>query len=141
MKMRRCFGLVLALSVVVSSLGVPSFAAKAQSNAEPISAIERASGHFSTNVSAGKIMKLGSAISLRAGESVNFDANYSPNDASVDFGVLDSDNVFVYINVTGGSVNDGVTIEKNGQYTPAIRNNSSSSISVSGEVATGFIKH
>lgn len=134
MKMRRCFGLVLTLSVMVSGLGAPSFAAETQNNAEPISAIERASGHFDTTVSAGKIKKLGSEISLKAGESVNFIATYSPDQGSVDFGVLDSDNVFIYINVTGGSVDDGVTIEKSGKYTPAIRNNSSNTIYVSGTV-------
>ena len=140
MKMRRCFGLLLALSVVVSSFGVPALAAETRDNAAPISAIERASGwfnetgHFDTTVSAGKIKKLGSEISLKAGESVNFIATYSPDQGSVDFGVLDSDNVFIYINVTGGSVDDGVTIEKSGKYTPAIRNNSSNTIYVSGTV-------
>lgn len=134
MKMRRCFGLLLALSVLDGSLGVPALAVESRDNAAPISAIERASGHFDTTVSAGKIKKLGSEISLKAGESVNFIATYSPDQGSVDFGVLDSNNVFIYINVTGGSVDDGVTIEKSGKYTPAIRNNSSNTIYVSGTV-------
>lgn len=141
MKMRKCIGLLLALTVAVGSFGISALAVEPQASAEPISAIERASGHFNTNVSSGKIMKLGSAISLRSGEFVSFDATYTPSDASVDFGVLDSSNAFIFINVSDGSVNDGVEIAVNGSYTPAIRNNSSSSISVSGEVATGFIKH
>lgn len=134
MKMRKCFGLVLALSVAVSSLNTPALAVESQSNAEPISAIERASGYFSETVSAGKVKKLGSGISLQTGETVYFKANYSPSSASVDFGVVDSNNTFTYINATTGSVDGGVMISKSGQYTPAIRNNSSDSIYVSGSV-------
>lgn len=139
MRTRRCFGLLLVLSLLASSLGAPALAVEAQNNTAPISVIERASGNFNTTVSAGKIKKIGSAISLRNGESVKFIATYSPNQGSVDFGVLDSNNVFIYVNVTGGSVNDKVTIEKSGNYTPAICNNSSSTISVSGEILTGII--
>lgn len=140
MKIRKCLGLVLALAVATGSLGISAFAAEAQTSAAPTSAIERASGHFSETVSAGKTKKLGSAFSLRVGEFVNFSANYSPSDASVDFGIVDSNNVFHYINTTTGSVNGAVEVPANGSYTPAIRNNSSSSINVSGEVVTGFVK-
>ncbi len=133
MKTRRCFGFVLALSVVVGSLGTSTMAVEPQNSAEPISAIERASGHFGETISAGKYKKIGSAISLQVGETVNFNASYSPRSVSVDFGVIDSNNVFHYINVTSGSVDGGVTVTESGQYTPAIRNNSSSdSIYVTG---------
>lgn len=134
MKTRRCFVLLLVLSVLAGSLGVPALAAEAQNDAAPISAIERASGWFNETVSAGKTKKLGSAISLKVGEVVTFDASYSPSNASVDFGIVDSKNVFHYINATNGEVDGGVEVPANGSYTPAIRNNSSGSISVSGVV-------
>lgn len=134
MKLKRCFGLVLVLAIMVGSFGASSLAIETQGN-NPISDIERASGSFSTTISAGKYKTIGSAISLAAGENVNFNATYSPRSVSVDFGVVDSNNVFTYITSSNGSVDGGVTIEVSGQYTPAIRNNSSSnSITVSGTI-------
>lgn len=134
MKMRRCVGLVLALAVVASSLSTPVFATEASENVEPISEIERASGKFSTTIQPGKTNKIGSGISLEAGETVTFNASYSPRSASVDFGLVDSNNVFIYINVSAGSVDGGVTVTTRGKYTPAIRNNSSNQVDVSGFV-------
>ena len=126
---RKCFGLALALTLVVS-VGAPAFAAEIRDGG----AAEGVSGYFYETVSAGKIKKLGSAILLQIGEIVNFNATYSLRDASVDFGVVDSNNVFTYLNETTGSIDDGVTIPESGEYTPAIRNNSSESIYVSGSV-------
>lgn len=132
MNMRKRFSLMLALVFAVSSLGTSTMATEPQTSNKPISAIERDSGHFSTNVSAGKVMKIGSAISMQSGEIVNFNASYSPSDASVDFGLLDSNNVFYYINSTTGSINSGVDAPERGSYTPAIRNNSTKAIYVTG---------
>ena len=132
MKMRKRLSLMLALALVTGSFVSSTTAVESQISSEPVSAIERASGWFSETVSAGKTKKLGSGISLRVGEIVNFDASYSPSDASVDFGIVDSSNVFYYINSTTGSVDGDVAIPVTGSYTPAIRNNSSGSISVAG---------
>lgn len=136
MKMRKCLGLALALSIAVGSFGAPTMAAETQSHREPLPEIQRVSGSFSVTISAGKHKKVSSSFSLEAGETVTFNATYSPRSASVDFGVVDSNNVFFYITATNGSVDGGVTVTANGYYTPAIRNNSSSSISVSGTVET-----
>lgn len=134
MKLKRCFGIVMALVIAVNSLGVTSFAAETQKQPEPI-VIERASGRFDTTVSAGKTKPLGSAISLAKEETVTFNATYTPDNVSVDFGLLDSNNRFYYINVTKGSIIDGsVAAPIGGLYTPAIRNNSTGSITVSGSV-------
>lgn len=132
MKIKKCLGVMLALSLAIGSLGISTTAAEPQNNEETVLAIERVSGHFSETVSAGKTKKLGSAISLQVNETVNFNASYSPRSASMDFGVVDSNNVFTYINVTNGSVDGGVTVTTSGQYTPAIRNNSSDSVYVTG---------
>lgn len=133
MKMRRCFGLVLILALVVSCLGVSATAA------EPVAAIEKASGWFNTDVSAGKVVKIGGGISMAAGDVINFNASYAPRGASVDFGLLDSNNVFTYINETSGSIDAGVAAPANGTFTPAIRNNSSDSIHVSGIIECGVL--
>lgn len=138
MKLKRYFGLILILAIAVSSLGIFSWAVELQGNGELASDIERSSGSFNTTISAGKIRKSNTSFSLIAGESVNFNATYYSSSASVDFGVLDSNNVFTYINVTTGSVNAGVTVTASGVYTPAIRNNSSDSISVTGIITTGL---
>ncbi len=134
MKLKRCFGIVMALVIAVNSLGVTSFAAETQKQPEPI-VIERASGRFDTTVSAGKTKPLGSAISLAKEETVTFNATYTPDNVSVDFGLLDSNNRFYYINVTKGSIIDGsVAAPLGASYTADIRNDSNGSITVSGSV-------
>lgn len=95
---------------------------------------QRSTGSFSMTISAGKYKKASTSFSLEAGESVTINASYTPRSASVDFGLLDSNNVFYYINSTTGSIDGDVAAPENGSYTPAIRNNSSSTISVSGTV-------
>ena len=62
------------------------------------------------------------------------DSNYSPENASLDFGLVDSNEKFHYINVTTGSIDKTIEIPENGDYTLAIRNNSSKSVKVTGVV-------
>lgn len=61
-------------------------------------------------------------------------ANYSPENASLDFGLVDSNEKFHYINVTTGSIDKTIEIPENGSYTLVIRNNSSKSVKVTGTV-------
>lgn len=137
MKGKQFLGLVLALAMAVNSLGTAAVAVKVQEgHGEPLTTF-RASGSFSMTISAGKYKKIDSTFSLRNGEIVKFEATYTPRTASVDFGVLDSNNHFTYITASNGSVNGYVTITKSGTYTPAVRNNSSNTITVSGNVVTG----
>ena len=135
MNMRRCLGLVLVLSIAVSGLSTPTVAASSQNNAELLAGFERSSGSFNMTISAGKIKKASIIFSLEAGGSVTINASYTPTSASVDFGLADSNNGFTYINVTNGSINNGViTVTKRGTYTLAVRNNSSNQIDVTGYV-------
>ena len=71
---------------------------------------------------------------IKAGETVRIRANYSPENASLDFGLVDSNEKFHYINVTTGSIDKTIEIPENGDYTLAIRNNSSKSVKVTGDV-------
>ena len=135
MKARKIMGLVLICTIAVNGF---SLRASASTELEPDTfslGVSRASGQFSMTVSANKLKRANSSFSLDAGEVVTINASYAPASASVDFGLIDSDDVFHYINVKNGSINQGITIETRGQYTLAIRNNSSSEIDVSGFVS------
>ena len=58
----------------------------------------RASGEFEMTVSAKTKAIADSSFPLEAGETVRINASYSP-DGSVDFGLVDDDGFFLYINV------------------------------------------
>ena len=71
---------------------------------------------------------------MSAGETVRIRANYSPENASVDLGLVDSDGVYHYVNVTTGSIDKTIEVPENGSYTLMIRNKSSKSVVVTGIV-------
>ncbi len=127
MKTRKYVGLMLAFVLAVSSLGTPAVATETE--------FQRSTGSFSMTISAGKYKKANTSFTLEAGETVTINATYTPRNASVDFGLVDANNTFTYINVTSGSIDDGViTVSTRGTYTLAIRNNSSNQVDVSGFV-------
>ncbi|WP_298020522.1 hypothetical protein [uncultured Dysosmobacter sp.] len=97
-------------------------------------AIARATGPLDWTIKANSRKVMDTAFSMAAGESVRIRAIYSPEDASLDFGLLDSDGVYHYINVTTGSIDKTIEVPENGSYTLAIRNNSSNSVKVTGIV-------
>ena len=97
-------------------------------------AVERASGKFSMDIPAGTMATTDSTLPLEVNETVTIKASYSPFSASVDFGLIDSDGIFHYLNVKNGSIDKAILISERGNYTFAIRNNSSSTISVSGYI-------
>ena len=74
-------------------------------------------------------------FSMEVGETVWINATYSPRNASVDFGVIDSRGTFFSINVSDGNIDAKLEISKRGMYQFAIRNNSSNPITVSGFVS------
>lgn len=80
------------------------------------------------------IIAANSSFPLEAGETVTIKASYSPFNASVDFGLVDADGYFYYFNESDGSVDKTIEVSKRGNYTLAVRNNSSQEISVSGFV-------
>ena len=136
MKLKRALGVALACAVMVNCFCLPVTAANTQAEPAAFSIdMQRASGKFSMTVPANKLRRANSSFSLDAGEVVTINASYAPSSASVDFGLIDSDNVFHFVTATNGSVNQGIEIEKRGQYTLAVRNNSSSEIEVSGFVS------
>lgn len=95
--------------------------------------LTRASGSFNMDIPARTKKVADSSFSLDKGETVRINAVYFP-DASVDFGLIDDDDVFHYINVTDGSIDKTIQISERGNYTLQIRNNSSIEVTVSGFV-------
>ena len=94
----------------------------------------RASGRFSLDVPGNVMFEADRSFSLDAGESVTIEANYSPWSASVDFGLIAPDGLFYPVRAQNGSIDKTIDIIERGNYTFAIRNNSSVEISVSGFV-------
>lgn len=135
--MKRGLSFVLACMLSVSCF---TSAANAFSDdgidLEPLVAdmsVTRAGGSFSMSVPAGSILNERTALPLAKGETVQITATYSPS-GSVDFGLVDSDGVFHYANVTNGRIDKSIEITKSGTYIFAVRNNSSREIKVSGYI-------
>ena len=83
---------------------------------------------------ANRTVKAGSSFPLEVGEVVTIKATYSPFSASVDFGLIAPDGLFYGLNTTTGSFDRSIEVTQRGHYYLAVRNNSSSVISVSGYV-------
>ena len=133
MWMKKRLSLALACALALSCLWVSAGAAEVVTP-EPELVVARATGRFSVEVPADTIVRAGSNLPLERGETVTIRAVYSPEYADVDFGLVDSDGLFHYVNVTDGSVDTSIEVDQRGTYTFAICNNSSFSISVSGYI-------
>ena len=96
--------------------------------------IMRASGKFEMDIPGHKLVKAKTSFPLEAGEQVTIKASYSPFDANVDFGLITEDGVFHFLSVDSGSFDRTITVSERGNYTFAVRNNSSKTINVSGYV-------
>lgn len=94
---------------------------------------KRASGSFTMSIPAHGKMTADREFPLEAGETVRINASYSP-DASVDFGLVDPNGIFHYFNVTRGSIDKTIQVSEAGNYYLAVRNNSNTTVRVSGFV-------
>lgn len=132
MNAKKLFSPLLVFVVCMSSFSMTSMAVELESQ-EAVD-ILRATGQFSMEVPAGVIAKANNSFPLEAGEKVTIKATYTPFSASVDFGLITSDGYFHYINVDDGAFDETIEVDKRGNYTFAVMNNSSDTISVSGYV-------
>lgn len=96
--------------------------------------VTRATGRFNTDIPRNTILKASTNFPLEIGEIVTIKASYSPFSASVDFGLIAPDGLFYSINVKDGSIDKSIKVSQRGNYTFAIRNNSSKMINVSGYI-------
>lgn len=134
MRRKRIFAAMLVLALMVSCFGVNvSAMERTQNEGEPF-VVSRAMGEFDMEVPGNTSVKASSSFPLEVGEVVTIKATYSPFSASVDFGLIAPDGLFYGLNTTTGSFDRSIEVNQRGNYTFAVRNNSSKSISVSGYV-------
>lgn len=148
MKLRR-FGIVtLACILMVGCLGMTARAEclsenntvhydttdEARREALSSNVIGRAMQTINTTVSANMVGVADESFPLEAEEIVKLNCTYSPDSASIDFGLIAPDGTFYFINSTSGSIHQSIKVGKRGDYTLAIRNNSSGDVSIAGYV-------
>lgn len=143
MKVRKMLGVLLVGAAVVGCLSMSAGAqgggfhlqaGSAWGDVDNTGAVTRATNQFSMEVPRNTILTADKAFSLEVRETVTINAAYSPTSASMDFGLVDSDGNFYYLTVTGGSINRTIEVSKRGEYTLAVRNNSSDLVRVAGFV-------
>lgn len=132
MQVKKVFSLLLVLTVCMSSFSITAIAVGVNPKVEAVDV--RATGRFNMDVPGGTIVKANSSFPLEAGETVTIKASYTPFSASVDFGLIAPDGYFYYINVSDGTFDETIKVDERGNYTFAVINNSSETISVSGYV-------
>ncbi len=133
MWLKKICCLLLACAVSTGCLGMNVGAVPLEDQAKSL-AIERASGRFSMEVYKHEVVSADTSFPLEVGETVTINAVYSPQSASVDFGLIAPDGLFYSIRAQKGSFNETIEVNQRGYYTLAIRNNSDIDISVSGFV-------
>ncbi len=132
MKLKKFFCMMLASIMLVSCLGVSAGAAELPSRDDSV--VVLATGKFDMDVPGNTAVRAGNSFPLEVGEVVTIKATYSPFSASVDFGLIAPDGLFYGLNTTNGSFDKAIEVNQRGNYTLAVRNNSSSTIHVSGHV-------
>lgn len=132
MNIKRLFSPLLVVVICVCSFSMTAMAVEGDSQVEVANVY--ASGRFNMDVPGETIVKANSSFPLEEGETVTIKASYTPFSASVDFGLIAPDGYFYYINVDDGSIDTTIKVDKRGNYTLAVQNNSSETISVSGYV-------
>lgn len=134
MRMRHMLCVVLACILTVSCLKTSATANSLAVYGQENTAVPFATNSFNMTIGAKTKSKANTSFSMASRETVTIKATYSPSDVSVDFGLVDSDGVFHYINVTSGSIDKTIKITKSGKYTLQVRNNSNDEIKVMGFV-------
>lgn len=133
MKLKKIFYLLLACALTFGCLVINAGAVQVEA-AEGVLMIERASGRFSMNISKQSTATADSDFFLDVGETVTIEATYSPKSVSVDFGLIAPDGLFYSLPGKRGNFSETFKVDQRGYYTLAIRNNSDSTVSVSGKI-------
>ena len=153
MKIRRWICILLVCTTMVGSVVLPTMAMRQPGETvvwlddlewewidlstvehQEASTLLRARVSADGTYSAHSIHTITQPVSLQARSTVTFNCSYSPSSASMDFGVIAPDGKFYYVNVKGGSINQPIRVNQTGNYSVAIRNNSSQTVSVVGFV-------
>ena len=134
MQLKKKLSLILACVVSICCLNIGAVAAETPWDNNFIEITQgtmRATKTFEVTVSAHGNAN---ANAKEAGETVRIRGIYSPEDASMDFGLIDSEGVFHYVNVKDGSIDQTFKISESDTYRLGIRNNSGKTVKVSGFV-------
>lgn len=137
MQLKKKLSLILACVVSICCLNIGAVAVETQWDNNFIEITQgtmRATKTFEVTVSAHGNANAKDSFSMEAGETVRIRGIYSPEDASMDFGLIDSAGVFHYVNVKDGSIDQTFKISESGTYRLGIRNNSGKTVTVSGFV-------
>lgn len=137
MQLKKKLSLVLACVVSICCLNIGAVAAEIPWDNNFIEITQgamRATKTFEVTVSAhgNANANVKDAFSMEAGETVRIRGTYSPEDASMDFGLIDSAGIFHYVNVKDGSIDQTFKISESGNYRLGIRNNSAETVKVQG---------
>lgn len=133
MRMKRFFCMVLACAAVIGCLSMSAKAVEAMEQEISV-AITRSTRQFNVNIPGDTLLTDEADFSLEIGETITISATYTPRSASVDFGFIAPDGLFYSVSGKNGSVDKTIQVSQRGDYTLAIRNNSSNTVSVSGFV-------
>lgn len=133
MVLKRLGTALLAFMLLLSCSFIPAAAAEV-SSADIVTIMPRVTGRLNHSISANTITYIGQPISLDKGETITYNCTYTPKYSSMDFGYLDSDYAFHYLNCVNGEIYAAISFPKSGRYTLAIRNNENYAVTVSGTV-------
>ncbi|MDO4314354.1 MAG: hypothetical protein Q4C45_01160 [Oscillospiraceae bacterium] len=133
MRFKRLFCMVLACATAVGCLSMGAGAVEVAEQ-ETSAIVMRATNRFSLDIPGETLAETETSFPLAAGETITISATYTPRSASVDFGFIAPDGLFYSVGGESGSVDKTIQVSQRGDYTLAIRNNSSNTISVSGFV-------
>ena len=117
MRLKKAFCLLLAGILTFACLTLEAGAVQAEPEANTLS-IERASGRFSVDVGKQSTFTADSTFPLDIGDTVTIKATYTPRS----------------LPGQRGSFSETFKVDQRGDYTLAIRNNSDSTVSISGTV-------
>ena len=131
MRFRHLWVAVLSCALILSCNAIPAGAVEMQSSDTPIL---RVTERVNQSIAGNSIVSLDYWVSLDAGDTLGFNCTYTPRRASVDFGYIDSDSVFHYLNCTNGNFDKLFEVARLGQYKLAIRNNEDYAVTVTGTV-------
>lgn len=130
--MKKLLCVMLTCMVAVSGF-MPSVEA-VSAELEDVELVEREANQFRVTIPGNTLYVASSSFFMNAEQSVTINASYSLKTASVDFGLIGPDERFYYQNTAKGLIEVTFDIIERGNYTLAIRNNSSYEINVSGQI-------
>lgn len=93
-----------------------------------------ASAYYEFTLTPNEKKEVDSEFFLAAGETIEIDATYKPTSANLDFIIVTSSGVSYRFSGKGGSFTKTVQVPENGSYSLVVRNNSNSTVEVTGEV-------